>query len=350
MKKSLLTIIAFFVISLLNANPIVTPGLAISELQFDINGKWVMELGYFYTDNKVKIDSILIKTNSGTSKLKRFNIVGDNGILLVENDSLNSVLNINPVCDSIQVMYYFFGYNNNNNDPITYGYPNSALKRPKIGQSIAASWVSYRSSYSLDKSPSIGEINDTTGMCGTIKGYIYDKNNHLLTRNDIGFMGLASVFKSNPDGSYSARLFSCNNHIANLWNYILPFSGGYTGVNISPMDVSIEPDTVVTVDIHLLGSLVAGIDNLQMNEESLIKILPNPIKGLSFNYEISIPVKSSNSFLQLIDMNGKTVSTYPITESKGQINLPQHTVNGTYTICLLVNNKNYSTSKILIAN
>lgn len=348
MKKNLLTIFTFLSISFLSANPLVAPGVALSELKFNDNGKWIMELQYFYTSSNILIDSIWIKSNSGIAKLKHFQIVGESGILLVENDSLNSSLNINSTCDSIQIIYSFYG-NKQINDPVTYGYANGLMKSPRAGQSIAATRVGYSSTYSLDKSPTIGAINDTIGMCGTIKGHIYDKNNQLLTRTGVGFSGLAQDFSSNSDGTYSARIFSSNNHIKLLWNYILPYTGRYQSVNVSPIDVSIEPDTVITVDIHLLSSVVDGIDEVKMNEESLVRIFPNPIKGLSFNYKILIPVKSSNSYIQVTDITGKTILQFPLTENIGKINLPQQTVNGTYAVCLYVNNKNYSTSKILIS-
>ena len=347
MKKNLLTIFALLSISFLSANPIVTPGVALSELKFNDNGKWIMELQYFYTSSNIPIDSIWIKSSSGIAKLKQFQIVGESGILLVENDSLNSSLNINPTCDSIQIIYSFYGHQQIN-DPVTYGYANGMMRSPRVGQSIAATRVSYNSSYSLDKSPTIGAINDTIGMCGTINGHIYDKNNQLLTRTDVRFSGLARDFSSNSDGTYSARLFSSNNHINLLWNYILPYAGQRQGIYITPIDVSIEPDTVITVDIHLLNSVVDGIDEIKMNEQSLIRIFPNPIKSLSFNYEIVIPVKSSNSYIQVTDITGKSILQFPITENTGKINLPQQTVNGTYAVCLYVNNKNYSTSKMII--
>jgi len=348
MKKILFTIIASLSISFLNANPLIAPGVALSELKFDSNGKWIMELEYFYTNSNILLDSIWIKSNSGTAQLKQFKIIGERGILLVENDSLSSNLSINPTRDSIQIIYSFY-HNKHENEPVIYGYSNGLLKSPGHGQSIAATSVSYNSSYSLDKSPTIGAINDTIGMCGTIKGHIYDKNNQLFNRTDVGFSSFAQNFSSNSDGTYSARIFSNNNNFNRLWTYILPNTTRTQSVNISPINVSAVPDTVINVDIHLLGSVINGIDEVIMNEESLVRIFPNPIKGLSFNYEILIPVKSSNSYILIADITGKTILHFPLTDNRGTINLPQQTVSGTYIVSLYVNNRNYSTSKILIS-
>ena len=106
---------------------------------------------------------------------------------------------------------------------------------------------------------------------------------------------------------------------------------------------------MVTVDIHLLESLVTGIDEIKSEQEYVFQVSPNPIKDLSFNYGISIPVKSSNSYIELIGLNGQRIAKFSITEDRGRINLPPNTVNGLYTLRLFVNNKNYAASKIVIA-
>ncbi|MDD5185320.1 MAG: T9SS type A sorting domain-containing protein, partial [Paludibacter sp.] len=76
---------------------------------------------------------------------------------------------------------------------------------------------------------------------------------------------------------------------------------------------------------------------------------PNPIKDLAFMYEISIPVKSSTSYIELISSSGQKMGQFPVTENTGKINLPANTANGMYSLRLFVNNKNYATAKIIIA-
>jgi len=104
---------------------------------------------------------------------------------------------------------------------------------------------------------------------------------------------------------------------------------------------------VVTADIHILK--VTAIDQLKSDPQQVIQIFPNPLTELSFKYAISIPVKSANSYLELTNMAGQEVARYPITEDKGKIDLPSQTPNGTYTLRLVVNKKNYGTTKIVIA-
>ena len=349
MKKIIVLGLIVLATQFLTANPIILPGLVLSELKFNENNNWIIELQYFYATESMPIDSIWIQSDSGTAKLKQFQIIGDHGLLVVENDSLNSNLTINPVNDNIQILYSINGYTHSL-DPLNYGYANAMVKSPKIGQSIAATDIDYTCSYSLDNSPTIGAYNDTIGMCGTIRGHIYDKNNQLLTRADVGFgyNGIAKVFSPNSDGSYSARIFSRNNHIKWLYYCKIPLIGGFNSVYTQPLDISIVPDTIVDIDIYLTSSLITGLDQTKINEESLVKIFPNPIKELSFNYEIEIPVKSSNSYIVITDIIGKTILQSHVTESKGIINLPEQIANGNYVVSLYVNNKNYSNTKIVI--
>lgn len=350
MKKIIVLSLIMLAAKLINANPIILPGLVLSELKFNENNNWVIELYYFDVNEGMWIDSIWIKSDSGIAKLKRVEIHENHGLLLVENDSLDSNLTINPVNDNVQIQYSFNGSGPFSVDLLSYGNDNGMTKSPKINQSIAATDIDYECSYSLDNSPTIGAYNDTIGMCGTIQGHIYDKNNQLITRSDIGFgyNGIANVFTPNSDGSYAARIFSRNNHIKWLGYCKIPLTGGFISVPIQPLDISIVPDTVVDVDIYLTDSFFAGLDAPTASEESLIRIFPNPIKELSFNYEIEIPVKSSNSYIAVTDMAGKTILKSDVTEYKGIINLPEQIANGNYVVSLYVNNKNYSNTKILI--
>jgi len=349
MKKIIVLGLIILATQLLNANPIILPGLVLSELKINDNNNWIIELQYFDATESMPIDSIWIQSDSGIAKLKHFQIIGNHGILLVENDSLNSNLTINPVSDNIQILYSING-STHSLKPVTYGYANGMIKSPKVGQSIAATNIDNECSYSLDNSPTIGAYNDTIGMCGTIRGHIYDKNNQLLTRADVGFgyNGIAKVFSPNSDGSYSARIFSRNNHITWLYYCKIPLTGGFNSAYTLPLDISIVPDTVVDIDIHLTSSLITGLVPVNINEESLIRIFPNPIKKISFNYEIDIPVKSSSSYIVVTDIAGKTILQSYVTEDRGIISLPEQIVNGTYMISLYVNNKNYSNTKLLI--
>lgn len=353
MKKFLLVIIALTIISFLRANPLPSTSVALSEIYFDTNGKWVIELQYSDARQDIyPIDSIWIKSASGISKVKRFNIVGSDGLIVIRNDSLMSNLVINPKGDFVEISYFLHSYfHKRTNDPVIFGnFLNASLNSPRTGQSIACApfYFGYYGLYGIDISPTIGAMNDTIGMLGTLKGHIYDKNDQLLSVTSGHFSnGESNIeFYPKPDGSYSIRFYSRKYHISQL---IYKKSNTWSSFNIEPFDFSLVPDSVVVIDIHILDTLNVGIKEIVRNPKSLFKIYPNPIRELSFSYEIEIPVKSSNCYVEIVDMNGQKIERYSVIENKGKIDLPSGIKNGIYTLLLFANNRKYSSSKLLIA-
>jgi hypothetical protein len=354
MKKILLTIIAIIIVTILRANPISLPSVVLSELIFETNGKWVIELQYLDANVNMPIDSIWIRTSSGIAKVRRFKIIGDSGVIIIRNDSLLSNLILNPLNDSIQIIYKLQTHTITNAALVYGSLPNSTVNSPRTGQSIAGvppyfNSYSNQGIYCIDKSPTIGTINDSIGMCGTIKGHIFDKNGNLLSITVGGFYNVQSDINihTKPDGSYYTRLYSWKNHIDKLL-YYQPITG-YKDITIAPIDVNMQPDSVVNVDIHIIDSITVGLIEIIRFTESIIKIYPNPLSGLILNYVISLPVKSSNCIIRLVNINGQKIAEFHVTDNSGIINLPSNIKNGSYTVLLFVNDKNYSSSPILIA-
>ena len=355
MKKILIPFFVLVFTLTIRANPLPSPSVALSELLFDNNGKWVIELQYFNANSNSSIDTIWIKSLSGISQIKKFHLDGTTGVFIIRNDSLLTDLSINPLKDSLVVIYKMRGYKQISM-PIVYGdILNSRLACPQKGQSIAGvlPYYNYDGLYSIDKSPTLNAINDTIGMCGILNGRIFDKNNKLVTgisSNEFEFeiqkqqIYLPLTLKT--DGSYSLNMYSINAEVK-----VLYCSDGkyYDRLSILPIKISMQPDSNVNMDIHILDSLRVGINSINKSSESIIKISPNPVSGLNLNYEISIPVKSSNCFLSLVNMNGQQIALFNIRENQGKILLPSNIQNGIYSLIFFVNNRNYSSVKIIIS-
>lgn len=364
MKKFLLIIIFLACVVITNANPLPSPPpiIGLSEIGFDSDGKWVIELGYknIYNENTyMPVDSIFICSSTGRAKLKNLRFDSWAGIMVIRNDSLLSNLNINPAGDSIQIEYHFRQYSSTTKGfyiPLVFGnFKNATLASPQTGQSIASYFVfdnmnmynSFKESnvYSLDKSPTFGVENDSTGMCGTLNGKIYGLDGQLLI-NSIHNFNTYGLFNFQPysDGSYSVRAFSLKNKISQIY-----YSEGYNNfiVDILPIEYNMMPDSVIFRDIHI--QKITAVDEIKSDPISVFQVSPNPVKNLAFHYEIFIPVKSSTSYFELISSTGQRIGLFPITENTGNINLPANTTNGIYNLRLFVNNKKYGTSKIIVA-
>ena len=149
MKKILLIILALTCFAVSKANPLISPppAIGLSELSFDFNGNWIIELWY-ETDERImpdhensSVDSVFICSSLGRSRLKNTKFNDSFGLMLVRKDSLLSNLNINPEGDSIQIEYHYKHYQGPETaftDPIVFGnFRNATLNAPEMGESIA---------------------------------------------------------------------------------------------------------------------------------------------------------------------------------------------------------------------
>jgi len=361
MKKILVIFFILICIVQINANPIPPPlpYLAFSEFLFESENQWVIEIQYEHVINDFadnKIDSIFICSSTGRAKIKQPILNNYFGYYTVRNDSLFSNLFINPVGDNLVVEYYCKGYMNPYRqvftDSIVFGnFENATLPAPKIGESIAA--YSYYSkylvntTYSIDFSPSTDAPNDSSGMCGTLNGFIYDINNELLTTPTHEFFceGITD-FKNNADGSFSARIFSNNKIKSKIYYHPYGDRNNLFTVDILPVMLSVLPDTVVYADIHI--QKITAINEVSAFTEPIFHLYPNPLHEPTLNYEITVPVKSTSCFMALVNLDGKTIARFNLQENKGKIILPSEIANGTYTCSLFVNNKNYANEKIMV--
>jgi hypothetical protein len=92
MKKVICFILALIPTNLLYSNPIVLPQAIISELKFEKNNNWTLEIGFqcgeFYS--KEKFDSICIASSNGFSRIKLSNIKDSTELFVINSDSLTS--------------------------------------------------------------------------------------------------------------------------------------------------------------------------------------------------------------------------------------------------------------------
>ena len=350
MKLKFVAILLFIGIIRMEANPIREPWVEFSELQFREDGSWILEISVFSEEwlaTEYPIEEIWIKSNSGESKLKEFVDDGSNKVLVIENDDLINPLTINPTQDNVSV-----GYVNRRSseviycEPAIYGFSNSKIRTPKNDQSIASLIVDL-GLYSITKSPSIGFENDTTGMMGIVKGIIYDKDGLPLNSDMIfnfHYWGYNTFFIQ-PDGSYSTRFYS--NDFINVGRLGYSYKNSYKLVDITPFTFSMQPDSVVICDIYLTEDILAGINEIN-NGESILKIYPQPVKLHSFNYEVSIPIKSLETYLVIRNITGQEICKFSVKENKGTIILPENIKTGSYILQLISNKKNYVTTKLIV--
>jgi hypothetical protein len=371
MKKLYLTFAACLIAVISFANPVFTgPPFALNKFYFDNNQNWkIIFMGNGYPD------SVLVCSSSGKSICEKYKYPFDTNCLKlyqcffcfqylcynIVNDSLKSNVNINPQGDSLTLIYYY--NKSSTTETIVFGnYRNSIIPAPLKGQSIVTFLI-----YTQTQPQVIFHcLSNSSGHTqGTIYGHIYDKNNNLITKGTIALNPFftevdcewsvargADGIVINSDGTYSSKLYSLSYNIASIHSCVPWECGGNyyweTGTaSITPLKFTIEPDTSINIDIHLSGDFV-GIKNVTANSIELLKVFPHPINSYSFHYEISTPVKSTNCYIDLINTNGQEIERYNIYENTGELNLPANISNGTYILQLRMNEKVYSSTKIMV--
>lgn len=332
--------ILFFLLTVgltIKANPIVVPTIEISELYFDEFGNWKLELAYYDTNiNEFTIDSIHLYSTYGTIKLPTYEFIESFGVIVITADSLESEFKINRFADTIKAISYTMG--DPFEDMLIFGdLPGTYINFPRQGQSICK----YSMHYSKDKSPTIGLPNDTIGICGTVKGIIYDKYSVPVdTRTFI----LHNYFETSENGEYSARVYSKPSTFNKI--YYKTGQNSIQSVSITEMSYVMEPDSVIEIDIYLLDTLITEIKNINISN-SLISIYPNPIsKNGELKINIDLPIISSNIYIEIIDLNGKLINKKIINKTSSSIVAPDK--SGVYILRTLLDSEVISSNRIIV--
>lgn len=355
-KLSFIFLLIIFSFETSYSNPIpYYPSSVISEFMYDDNNNWILELfldGY--------IDSMFICTSLLKSKVNiNFNddsFQREQYLVIKENDGTTIPFSINQAGDSLTLIVYYEHTTPSYNYLVFGNYRNSMVGSPQEGQSIILLETGFRytptsdvsAKYAKCSQPSIGDYNNSSFALGTIKGKIYKSgapyiDDRLLTLSN------GESFNIDAEGNYEAKIY------ANIMTYDTIRGREYSWSTpfrlkapIEKFSLNMEPLAIVEQDIYLLNDLTVSIEQTQAEDISILSLYPNPATE-NINYEIKLPVISTNSHIEILNSNGQIVVQQPITTKKGTINLPIGIGTGTYVASLIVNGKKYTTSKIMIS-
>lgn len=353
MKKLIITLFSFFYSFIILSNPIYIPKIVLDEFSFDDNKIWKIILIPYKL-----FDSILISSSTEKS-IYQINPELENDYLIITSDSLNSKVNINYEGDSISIISYYLSWQNKIDsvvETIVFGnYTNSTIPAPLKGQSIKSFLIDEIFYYCLSDS-----LNN---MFGTLHGHIYDKYNNLITHGLFSINPFPEIREWPDKVEYVIEVFSIANNgyfsillYSRKYNFrrILTLNQGYCelpscykSVAIFPIDLSIYPDSSHEIDIYLLDD-ISGINQNVIIEYAPLKVFPNPNNGISFSYKISIPVKSTHCSINLFNINGQIIQHYNISDNSGELQLPLNITNGTYLLELLMNERPYFSTPLIV--
>jgi len=340
MKKIYFIIILTITGLSIYANPIAEPTISISELYFDDSDNWKLELEYSGTNQSIlTIDSVFLYSTSDTIILPKYNYIGSKGVFVITKDSLGSDFIIKRYADTINVVSYSRGHGISSK--LIFGnIPGASINYPRKGQSISSFGWPY---FVKDNSPTIGLVNDTLGVCGTVKGIVYDK--YLKPVQHRTFC-LDFIFETSENGEYVSRVYSKPSQFKEL--YYKKGQGSYQRIHITEIKYVMEPDSIIEMNIYLLDSIISGIDESNY-DKSPVQIFPNKASANScLNVIVDLPVITSNIWLEMVDINGKLIKKNKIRQKNNLIDAPSH--EGLYLLNVSLDNQVISSKKIVIKN
>lgn len=343
MKNSIIVLLVMFLSFNVTANPIWIPVYFISELLFDEPDNWQLELFCDAEPNTlVEVDSVYLVSCSDTIKIPNEFLLDSVGYCVITADLLGDQFYINPSGDSLSVLTYC--------DEMCFGESSCLIFGDKEGAEISIP-VGYQSlalysnfwCFVKDDSPNIGAENDTSGMCGTISGYVYDIS--LFPAKNRTFI-LDFPFDTDENGHFSLRVLS-RPHIYN-WIRYYTWQGHMKNSTIDSLGYVMEPDSVIYSDIFLTDTLLSEIKQ-PISEMSPVNIYPNPINGnQKLNVEIDLPVVSANFYVSIKSIDGKQNMEYKIDAKTNEIEMPRY--KGVYIVSVMTGNQIVASKKIVKTN
>ena len=362
MKKLLLLSVLLFPVLLLKANPIVSTPFLITELYFDNNDKWTMEL--LIREQIINLDNFKFVTSSGEFLFKSGINVSQNGIVLITSDSMQTPLNLNRIGDFIEIKRYSSTQWFNTSISLRYGnVANPDLSYPRIGQSIQlliinGTYPAYSGyAYVKSKSPSLGNVSINTYDCmGHLNGYVYDNNTNPIPFDSIRFIQYpqtntySSVIFLDGTGYFSQNMYARN---YNLRIY-------YPKTSYTPyLDtiISVEPDSTVTCILHITD-YISGINELNTAEPFSISNYPNPFtKNATLIIKIPNSTNYRKAIIKFFNSLGEIVKIIPIdgiNKNTDTYRIPLSVENnfelntGTYYYVLEVDSKKVASNKMTL--
>lgn len=327
------------------ANPVYIPDAYVSELIFDEEGAWTIEL--FYTRPAVDtiigpLDSICLISGSDTAWLSHELMTEPWGYVVLKQEQLRTPLNINRKGDTVTVAYGDWLTNSYLLDYTTLIFgncPGAMISAPQLGQSLCY----YYMGYVKDASPTLGFQNDFQGIYGTLQGVIYDKNHRPVPGLTFSLDRWDTFFPSNEQGEYTVQVLAKRHSYVDMVVFV---ANDPTFRDIEILSFEIEPDSLLTMNIYLKDSLVGGISR-PVVPDLPFSVLPNPasVNGMA-TVLIDLPMTASAMVLTLVDGEGKQLWSKRIISKEVLFEVPER--EGFYLLTVSMDGVRLATSKLLV--
>ncbi len=316
---------------------IFIPSMAqISELLWDENGDWQLEISHFnMVDdefNYTVYDSVVISTRDYRFKLSlpQLESTSTPNIFVLNKQLVGDSLDILHEGDSIHLETYGDEWAFNGKvDILVFGnYPGAKISKPAMNESIISIEGMVYRWFVISPNPSLGEINPLDGVIGTINGQLLvSENNPVFSHRPFGF---DFEFKVNATGNFSTKLIKGDRKYTKI-AFDIYYEGYYVWYAIEPLTISIEPGQIYeNITIKITDSTFVAVQ--EEKEEKAYKIFPNPTSN---QLNIASTDKNQDDLLEIViySMAGKMMHRFvENTRSIITINLNNKLPDGLYLL------------------
>lgn len=357
-----LFVVLFFcaIISVSKGNPSFPPPVLLTELYFDLNGKWQMEIALW--GNVSYMDSVRIVSGSEFFQFLPADMPNQQGIIILSSYDIAKSFSIDQNKDSLVLFYRYaeLGWNeimhlNIGMQPTTY---NNGYSIPPInnGQSVRfhskASGLGGYFFYYKCNYPDLGVTNWDFECKGYLEGTICD-----AAHNPVAYHAVNII-------SYWPKSFIYTTLTDSVGHYFLTLHPSYHIISFEQSNpaqmqfstmIVLEPDDTVHFDV-VMDSTFFGIPELVENPWVTISNYPNPFtESTSFRINYKGSLHAGKGVVKIFDLQGEIVSILPISINSlgsGKYTLPfsaksvpLHT--GSYYYTLELNGQKMATGKML---
>ncbi len=362
MKKILLLSVLLFAVLIIKANPIIHSSFLITELYFDSNDKWTMEL--LIKDQIINLDNYKLITSTGEFHFKNGITVNPNDIILITIDSMQTPLTLNRSGDFIQIKWFTNSQWFDDGIPLRYGnITNAAVSPPLIGQSIElliinGTFPAYSGfAYIKSKTPDLGSINVNTSNCmGNLNGFVYDINNNPVAFDSVRIINWPQTNSFSNKIWFDATGYFNQEMYAR--NYTIQIYYPKTS-SIPCFDtiISIELDSTVSCIFHI-NNYVSSISEQNSKINTTLSNFPNPFTtSTNILINISDSKNASKAILKFFNSVGEIVRIIPVdgyAVSTAAYSIPfsiqdmHEFTSGTYYYVLELNGEKLASNKMTL--
>jgi len=329
------------------ANPIV-PGLDISELKFDNQNNWQLEIRKFNSPSYPTIDSLVITTNTGSSKIKSSAFSSDSLYFVIENSTtcLTKPLEINASGDFIQLTTYYI-YQPGQPQTTTLGFGNNtAFADFQPNQSIAliedSNYLFY--GYALDNTPNLGGKNDADGAVGELSGFLIDQSGNKLLNTEFEIDN--HLLTTDNTGHYTLDLLAKKHSV----HYLIMRAPYFAIMEYDPdLELNIKPDSTKVFNFDFSTNAIS--DKTPATKSSaLLYNYPNPFNNqTAIYYEVPEGVKYKNATICISNIKGEAVAVLAANQKSGSVYWnADHNSAGMYIYQLLIDGKAVKSGEMVL--